>query len=269
MKEKKVTIQNLELFYVDNEKEGLPIIMIHGNSMNSKMFYQQFDSPALSNYRLLALDFPGHGQSQRSNTPEKDYAVSGFIQIIIDFITTLGLQEVVLFGHSLGGHLAIHILNQLKSVKGVVILGTPPLTMPPKLDEAFLPNPSLMHAFKPDLNKQEVHLLTSAFIPENHDGFELVQSSISNCDPLVRLFIGKSIGAEISEDESTILKKGEVPVAILHGANETLVNAEYIKNLDLPLWEDQIIIVEDSKHCAFLENPEKFNQIIVRFMNQL
>ncbi len=269
MKEKKITIKNLELFYVDNEMEGLPIVMIHGNSMNSKMFHQQFHSTALSHYRLLALDFPGHGKSQRSSTPENDYAVSGFIQIIIEFIKTLGLQKVVLFGHSLGGHIAIHILQQLNNVKGVIILGTPPLTMPPNLESAFLPNPSLMHAFKPDLNKTEIHQLASAFIPENHDGFKLVQSSITNCDPLVRPFIGKSIRAEITEDESTILKKGKAPVAILHGENETLVNAEYIKNLNLPLWEDQIITLENSTHCAFIENPEQCNQVILRFMDHL
>ena len=269
MKEKKVTIRNLELFYVDNEKEGLPILMIHGNSMNSKMFHQQFKSPALSNYRLLALDFPGHGQSQRSSTPENDYTVSSFIQILIEFIKTLGLHEVVLFGHSLGGHIAIHALHQLTNVKGIIVLGTPPLTIPPKLDAAFLPNPSLMLAFKPDLNSIEIHQLTHAFIPENHEDFNLIETSITHCDPLVRPFIGKSINTKVNEDEAEILRNAGFPVAAFHGENDSLVNVYYIKKLGLNLWQGKVQIIEKSGHSAFLENPKDFNDSLKNFIRDL
>ena len=47
--------------------------------------------------------------------------------------------NVILVGHSLGGHLAIEIAEKIDNLKGLIIIGTPPVKKPMNLEEAFLP----------------------------------------------------------------------------------------------------------------------------------
>lgn len=266
MKEKKYSIENLDLFYMDNEKEGMTVVMIHGNSLSSQLFYRQFESTELSKFRLIAPDLPGHGKSSKSRNPENDYAVSTYIKNIIEFIQSLKSDTCVLFGHSLGGHIAIHVAQHVASVKGLIIMGAPPLTAPPKLEKAFLPNPAMPLAFKPDLSENDLELLASSYISEKHPDFNLMKCTLSSSDPLVRPFIGKSISTEVNEDEANIIKNADFSVAILHGEHDGLVNSSYIDDLQLNLWKNEIIMIEDAGHSAFLENPERFNHFVADFL---
>jgi len=124
MKEKQIKLNHVTLFYRDNESSGLPVIFIHGNSLHDGLFYKQFE--ALSPYRIIAPDLPGHGQSAFSNDPAQDYGVGSYIRLLAEFIQSFKLGQCILFGHSLGGHLAIHLAGQLRNIAGLAIMGTPP-----------------------------------------------------------------------------------------------------------------------------------------------
>ncbi|MFW5656467.1 MAG: alpha/beta fold hydrolase [Bacteroidota bacterium] len=267
MEKKNAIVGNLELFYFDNEASGRPLFFIHGNSLNSGLFYRQFEDAALGNYRIIAPDLPGHGRSSRSTNPEKGYSVKNYIQLLAEFTNKLQLEDIILFGHSLGGHIAINLSNELAGkISGLAIMGTPPLTVPPKMEEAFLPNPALAYAFKPDLSDEELKQLSSAFINEEQNNFELLKSAIITADPLVRPFIGKSISTEVT-DEVSILQNSDFPLAVFHGRKDKLVNADYISNLGLDLHSKEVYYIENAGHAAFLENHQEFNRALSEFVS--
>ena len=39
------------------------LVFLHGNSLSSQTYEHQFSGSLSDNFRLLALDFPGHGES--------------------------------------------------------------------------------------------------------------------------------------------------------------------------------------------------------------
>jgi len=173
----------------------------------------------------------------------------------------------VVFGHSLGGHIAINAVPNLQGIKGLAISGTPPLSLPPKLEASFLPNPAMGLAFKPDLSDEELHTLAENYLSENNVNLPKVKESIKEADPLVRAFIGKSIATELINDEVEILEKTKVPVAVIQGQNDRLVNNSYIKELTIPaLWQDEVKVIEKASHCPFLDNPHLFNNYLSRFL---
>jgi pimeloyl-ACP methyl ester carboxylesterase len=270
MKIKKLQIENIEIQFYDNQSDGFPVVFIHGNSLNAGLFFKQFEDKQINSYRLIAPDLPGHGLSERSINPEKDYSVLSYIQLIKKFIRKLGLHKVAIFGHSLGGHIAIHLSKELSEneIAALVIQGTPPLTLPPELQKAFLPNPAVPLAFKAELNETEIETLSSSFINKENPSYHRLEESIRNCDPLVRPFIGKSISTEVNVDEAKILGNAGFPVAVFHGKDEQNVNPEYIKELNLPLWRNKIHYIEDAGHSAFLENPESFNSLFMDFLGE-
>lgn len=62
---------------------------------------------AFRNYRMIAVDLPGHGESTKSQNPVNDYRFNALKNTIATFAGQLGIKELVLAGHSLGDHLCI------------------------------------------------------------------------------------------------------------------------------------------------------------------
>ncbi|MFO8020829.1 MAG: alpha/beta hydrolase [Perlabentimonas sp.] len=274
MNTKTLTFNKLNISFFDNKKDAdTTILFIHGNSLSASLFQHQLNDPALNQYRIVAADLPGHGASAKSDNPDQDYGVLSFIDMLRSLVMELNLNNIVLVGHSLGGHIAIHLLPLLQesgvNVKGIVIMGTPPLTIPPKMEQAFLPNPAIGLAFKPDLASDELQLLTSAFISLNNPYFNQVKDTIKDTDPLVRPSIGRSISTEIKQSEVDLLLNSGVPLAVLHGENDSLINREYIQEQGLNLWGNQVHTIEQAGHIPFLEQPEQFRTILQDFLNSI
>jgi len=99
------------------------IILLHGNSSSSKVFEPVFNSDIA--YTLLAIDLPGHGESERA----ENYGYPQIREKLLDQVLKVE-EPLILVGNSLGGHLAIEILNNITNSKGILIFGTPPLKRP-------------------------------------------------------------------------------------------------------------------------------------------
>lgn len=135
------------------------IVFIHGNSLSSKMFASQMTDSRLSDkFDLSAIDLPGHGDSQNATEETvSTYSIDGFPAIIASAIRSLGLDpsQTIVFGHSLGGHIAIRLLSHFK-LAGLAITGTPPFDNTPDFAARFvMDDPSMGILFKPEKYTQE------------------------------------------------------------------------------------------------------------------
>ncbi len=78
--------------------DGKPIVLIHGNGENHKVFDILIDSLKM-NYKVYALDSRCHGKSEDT----KDISYSLMADDVIAFINTLKIEKPVLYGFSDGG----------------------------------------------------------------------------------------------------------------------------------------------------------------------
>jgi non-heme chloroperoxidase len=91
------TSDGVKLHYLD-QGVGPPLILLPGWTQPASGFAAQLE--ALSDtFRCLALDFRGHGESER---PVHGYRVSRLAKDCLDFLDHLGLHDAVLLGHSAG-----------------------------------------------------------------------------------------------------------------------------------------------------------------------
>lgn len=255
-------------FYDYNENHSPTLIMIHGNSLNASLFRDTVQSSLFSAYRIILLELPGHGNAKRSTDPEETYSVKNFINLLVAFIKESGITNYVLFGHSLGGHIAINAIPALNDIKGLAISGTPPLTMPPDMGACFLPNPAMGLAFKPDLPVEEVALLAENFVTKENVNFSLVKEAIAETDPLARVYIGRSIATEQLHDETQLVHNSSFPIAVLHGENDRMINLNYLESLKINnLWRNKIQVIKGASHCTFLENSAAFNTTLAQFLH--
>ncbi len=105
---KKVRLSGMTIAYRENDGAGHPVLYIHGNSSSSKTFEKQLQA---SHHRCIALDLPGHGDSDRFAT-HTEYGIPAYAKIVAELAQALDIEEAVIVGWSLGGHVALEAVKR-------------------------------------------------------------------------------------------------------------------------------------------------------------
>jgi pimeloyl-ACP methyl ester carboxylesterase len=93
--------------YYEEKGEGRPLLLLHGNSASSTMFYEIADQFAL-HYKVILIDFLGHGQSDRVEQFPADLWYDEARQVIA-FLKQKNYKDVLLIGSSGGALAAINV----------------------------------------------------------------------------------------------------------------------------------------------------------------
>lgn len=263
---KKVTISSGEsIAYVETEGQGTPLVLIHANSTSKAVFDHQLAGLGQT-YKVIAFDLPGHGDSDDAKDPHAVYSFPGYAKALIDAIERMGLKETVVCGLSLGGHVAIEMLEQRPDlVSGIVITGAPPIPLTAE---------GIAMGFKPfegiDMIGQE-----TSFTKEQAEkfltmgGFEptetLVQAGMRT-DGKARSHMMQSIVNGIGSDQKEVVENSSKPFAIICGTQDAGINNNYIKN-GVSYNENLFKIFElGCGHACPSAKPEEFNAAIKEFM---
>jgi pimeloyl-ACP methyl ester carboxylesterase len=83
-----------------------PIVLLHGLN-NSCLSWSQVAPLLATDRRVLMLDLPGHGRSERPNV---GYELDWYARIVAQWIEALGIEKVDVVGHSFGGGVAQMLL---------------------------------------------------------------------------------------------------------------------------------------------------------------
>jgi len=113
----------ITLNYAEVTSNGVPLVLLHGGSAR----WQAYDNiiSDLSEYHLYLPDLRGHGKSGRA---KGHYRLQDYTNDIINFIRDCVHQPVYLFGHSLGGMIALLVASQYKDGVRAVVVGDSPLS---------------------------------------------------------------------------------------------------------------------------------------------
>lgn len=100
--------------WLDLPGHGVPVVFIHGLGCASSWEYPRITAdPAFGGRRAILIDLPGYGYSER---PESwDYRTSSQAQVVIELLNHIGLTHFDLYGHSMGGSIAIEVASLLPS----------------------------------------------------------------------------------------------------------------------------------------------------------
>lgn len=117
-----MTLQNMYINYRDQGDPQSPVLLlIHGLGCSLRYWACVFDAREFANYRILALDLPGFGMSDKPDS--YDYKLSSQADLALAFVDALQVQQFLLVGHSMGGAIAILLaLKYPDRVKHLVVI---------------------------------------------------------------------------------------------------------------------------------------------------
>lgn len=255
----------------DIKKNKKCILFIHGNSSSKVVFNKQLTSPLLSEYRLIALDLPGHGDSSNANNPETDYTISSYAKLICELAGKFELSSIIVVGWSLGGHIAIEAIAQGLDAKAMVISGTPPVG--PGLEhmtDAFKVE-NLEDAGKLHFNEGEVTRFASATMGGESLVTNDIRQAVARCDGFTRkIMIEASAVPDSGANQRNFVEQWNNPIAVLQGEDDVFVQSDYLKTIHWKnLWRGKVQFFENVGHAPFWQDADKFNQLLSEFVHEL
>jgi pimeloyl-ACP methyl ester carboxylesterase len=115
-----IILKSARVFYRE-QGAGPAMLMLHANPGDSQDFEAVVPTLA-KEYRVIALDWPGYGQSPFSGNPSEASA-SALYETLKDFISALGLTQFFLLGSSVGGNAAArYAIDFPKNVRGLILV---------------------------------------------------------------------------------------------------------------------------------------------------
>jgi pimeloyl-ACP methyl ester carboxylesterase len=113
-----------EVAYVELNPEGQrTVVFIHGLGSYLKFWRYQLDVFAAQGYRVIAVDLPGYGKSDKpASFP---YTMEAMADVVREVVHTLGIEKPVLVGHSMGGQTALSYAIRYPEEPGALVLTSP------------------------------------------------------------------------------------------------------------------------------------------------
>ncbi len=263
-----------KLAYWDTGNDAPPIVFVHSNSCSKECWERQFAQTLpdgsvnpLREYRLIAFDMPGHGDTRRIDGEPNAYSIQLYAESISAFSEALGLHDAVYVGHSLGGHALIEAGQFLPDPAGALIFGTPPVSTPEQLGAAFFPMPGGPHYLTASLSSEDIHHWEATVyyseIPEHF------ARSVRKTDPRARGDLPASLA--VLADEVGMVKDYPCPIGIIHGKYERSVRLSYLESLhlDAQLWHGGIQLVDESNHFVSWDQPVVFNTLVTQMADEV
>lgn len=102
-----ININDYNINYID-ECSGDAVLLLHGWGSNLKSFAALI-SLLKTKYRVLAIDYPGFGESDKLKT---SFCVDDYCDIVVEFLKKLNVEKVILVGHSYGGRIILKLNNR-------------------------------------------------------------------------------------------------------------------------------------------------------------
>ncbi len=243
------------------------LLLLHGWPLDHNAFEYQFDQLPKLGIRCIGMDTRGFGQSDR---PWHGYDYNRLADDVRAVIDTLGLRNITLAGHSMGGAIAIRYIGR-HDAYGVTKLALFGAAAP-----SFTFRTDFPHGMKQD------------------DVTELIAQTRSNRPDLLRkfndMFFHQYISTPLSEwffymglkaagwataaclvtlRDSTLfgdLAKIRVPTLILHGVHDRVCPFAIGEAQHHFIGSSVMVPYEQSGHGLFYEQRDKFNSDLSRFV---
>jgi pimeloyl-ACP methyl ester carboxylesterase len=223
------------------------LLLLHGALGHSDIF-EPF-TKELSNYFTVYTPlFSGHGDLE---IPENGITIEKYTQELKEFIEKKNLNDVYIFGHSMGGYVALcYALKNQKNLNSIMTLGTKfDWTEEQALKESKMLNPDVITEKVP----QYAELL------ENQHGKKWRNLLPSIAEMMISL--GKN--PPLKDNLTTIT----IPVQIMVGDKDTMVTIEESTEVYKSLPNAKLAILPDTKHPMDKVRPDLLLDIMKDFWN--
>ncbi len=271
-----ITVSDGAVLHYMESGSGQNMLMLSGGGFAVRSFKHQIEHFS-QKMHVIALDKRGHGDSEKV---VHGYRIARFAKDLHDVIETLGLDNITLLAHSLGAAMVyayIDLFGCDKLSKLIIVDEPPALLINPIWSEderksygAIYDAASLhelTNGFVGDdveaLNQKIVDVMTTQYATEEQKAF------LRGCIDIEGTAAQRLYLNNIMQDFRDVMEKITIPTLFITGDSSLHPPESHhwmhrkVPNSKLTLFSEK----EGGNHFMFVENPEKFNEVVDNFIS--
>ncbi|WP_456273513.1 alpha/beta fold hydrolase [Bacillus sp. AK031] len=267
----KATINGAEVFYEHHRHPSAreTFVLLHG-FLSSTFSFRHLTPLLKEQYNVISVDLPPFGQSGKNTN--FIYSYENLAKTVITLLEELGIQNVHLIGHSMGGQIALNVMKQKPSLveKGILLCSSGylkkmnwPLTM-----LSYIP---FFHLYvKLWLSKSGVRQNLENVV---HDSKMINDEMMFGyLKPFLDDDIFRALTRMIRHREGDLsvqdLNKIETPCLLIWGKHDRVVPLHVGKRLNKDLPNSKLLVLEKTGHLVPEERPQDVYDYIHSFAEQ-
>jgi len=264
-----IQIDNLSLNYLYwGNPDAVPIVLLHGLCGNAH-YWDLFTGNVASEYRLIAVDQRGHGDSDWAES----YGPRDYVLDLETFVDSLKLSGFVLIGHSMGGiNAIIYAARHPEQVSALVIVD-----IGPEIAAAGVERMERERSGEPEAfgSEEEAISYMRKLEPRQSEDFIRYQMKYAlKRDEKGRLtfkYDKKLRGTELRSPTWLWEQVTQIicPALLIHGAESDMLAAEVAQAMGGSLAFGSVIDVEGAGHSVPGDNPEAFEAAVRDFLRSI
>ncbi len=266
----------------DDVGSGPPIIFLHGFPFNRSMWREQIAFLSANGFRCIAPDLRGLGKlvAQTSvcddSTPEHRLksvppaTMDDMARDVAALMDTLQSESAVICGLSMGCYVAFEFIHLFPSRVSALVLCGPRAQGPDEKEKLSREAQALrVLAEGMDFAVESISstLLAQKTVNEKPAVVESVGEMVLQTDP--RGAAAAQRGMAIRRDYSSDLPNIDVPTLIVAGREDGVRKPEDADFINRGIRNSQLEVIDDAGHLMNMEQPEIFNDVLLRFLGSL
>lgn len=257
--------------HITDAGEGRPIVLIHGWPLSDEMYEYQYNDLINSGFHVIGITLRGFGKSDK---PYGAYNYDVHVADIKKVLDKLDIKNAVLGGFSMGGSIAIRYAagDNGVHISKLALFGAAAPIWTQRDDFKFnLPKSAvddliaLNYKDRPKLlsNFAKIFSATETSLNEGIGvwltGINLSASSYATAQCLIALR---------DTDLRADLAKITIPTLIMHGKKDKICSFDLAEQMKASILNSHLVVFENSGHSLFLEETQKFNAELIKFVKE-
>ena len=235
--------------------EGRSIVILHGLMGNLSNFDGVFDYFSKNGYHVIMPELPIY------TLPLLKTNVKNLAKFIKKFTEYKGIENYILLGNSLGGHIALYYTKHYpKNVAGIVLTGSSGLyesamgeSYPKRGDYEYIKKKAQDVFYDPEIATKEV-------VDEVYD-------TLNDRSKLIRtLSIAKSA---IRHNMADDLPNMKMPACLIWGKNDQVTPPDVAEEFNRLLPNSTLYWIDKCGHAAMMEHPNTFNELLEEWLQKV
>lgn len=244
-----------DMFYTLSQgpTDSPALVLVHG--AGGSRLHWPGELRRLPGATVYTLDLPGHGRSGGQGCD----TIKGYAEIVAGFLQAVGVEQVIVVGHSMGGAIAMTLaLDFAGLAAGLALVGT---------GARLRVAPAILEGIR-DNFEGSVELITRfAWSPQASPTLtQLGQQALLETGPDVLL------GDFIACDRFDVMERLgeiEIPTMVIAGSADQLTPAKYARFLVERISGASLVTIEGAGHMIMLEQAAEIGKTVTEFLKDV
>ena len=238
------------------------MIFIHGFPMHQGI-WDTFSDHFISSYTTVTIDSPGFGKSALL---PGEFTLDEVANEVLSFIELHKLHNPVVIGHSLGGYVALAMIEQRPElIDGLILFHS--TALPDSAERKESRNKVIDFVNRNGAKEFTTNFIAPLFADPQHEDIERIKQIAATTDK--GTVVGYAKAMRDRPDRTKTIRRYEKPTLFMAGAHDQGIPVTSIEQQAGGCKTCEIYVMDNVAHMGMIESPVAAATRIKEFLNKI